>query len=131
MQRSLKAKAMVLAVFFLGIGTGALTMNFYATRVTGAGQDGADRATRAERAQREVDRLHDYLGLTGEQRQQVTQILESARTEFRDLQAQIRPQFHAIQEGSRDRIRAILTEQQRQKYDEFLATQNGRQRRRN
>ena len=129
--RSLKAKALVFTVFFIGIATGVFIMNFYETRVTGTRQGGADRATRAERAQREVDRMHDYLGLTEDQKEQVNQILESTRTEFRELQRETRPQFDAIQEGSRTKIRAILNEEQGQKYDEFIASQNGRQRRRN
>jgi hypothetical protein len=126
--RSLKAKVLVLAVFFTGIATGVLIMNYYETRVTGA-RNNADRTTRAERAQREVDRMSNYLGLTEDQRAQVNQILESTRTEFRELQKQTRPQFDAIQEGSRTKIRAILSDTQRQKYDEFIATQSGRRRR--
>jgi hypothetical protein len=128
---NLKAKVFVFAVFFLGIATGILLLNFYERRVSGTSQDGSDRATRAERAQREVTRIHDYLGLTEDQRQQVAEILETTRTEFRELQRQTRPQFSAIQEASRNRVRAILDEEQQQKYDEFLAAQSRRRGRRN
>jgi flagellar biosynthesis chaperone FliJ len=128
-ERSLKGKALVLAVFIIGIATGMLILNVYETRVSGTRPDGGDRATRAERAQRDVSRIHDYLGLTEDQKQQVNEILENTRTEFRELQRQTRPQFTALQEASRGRIRAILSEEQQKKYDEFLAEQSNRRRR--
>jgi hypothetical protein len=129
--RTFKAKVFVFAVFFIGIATGILILNFYERRVTGTRQEGSDRATRVERAQRDVLRMQDYLGLSDEQRQQVTEILETTRNEFRELQKQTRPQFEAIQEASRNKIRAVLNEDQQQKYDEFRAAQNRRRGRRN
>jgi hypothetical protein len=128
--QSIKGKLLVFAIFFTGIATGFLVSNFYETRVSGGRQFGPDRATRVERARREVDRVHEYLGLTEEQRQQVSQILEDTRARFRELQKQTRPQFDAIQEESHNKIRAILSEEQLAKYNEFLEARAGRQRRR-
>lgn len=114
--RSLKAKMLVFAVFFCGIATGVLITNFYESRVAGSRfPEGNSRA----RAVRDVNKFHDYLGLTQEQRQQVTAILEASRDEFQKLRKETQPRFQAIQQQSREKMREIMTEDQRQKYDEF------------
>lgn len=113
--RSLKGKILVFIVFFLGMVTGVLIANIYETRVIGTR---GDREDRSSRAQRDVNAFHDYLGLDEAQRAQVHKILEETRNEFRELRAQTQPQFQAIEQKSRDKIHAVLTDEQRQKYDE-------------
>ena len=116
---SLKGKILVFAVFFIGIATGMLITDFYETRVTGAALPRNTR-DRASRAQRDINKFHDYLGINEEQRQQVNKILEETRNEVRNLRMETQPRFRSIQEQSQARIHAILTDEQRQKYDEFL-----------
>jgi len=117
--RSVKGKIVVFAVFFIGIASGVLITNFYETRVTGSSLSVNDNPDRRSRAQRDISKVHDYLGLSAEQRQQVDQILEETRTEVRKFRQETQPRFREIQNQSQDRIRAILTEDQRKKYDEF------------
>jgi protein CpxP len=122
MTQSLKGKILVFGVFFIGLVTGALLANFYDTRVNRTRPPFADRADRggpAERARRDIDALHEYLGLTQEQRDQIQKILDDTRIEFGKLRKETRPRFEAIQQESRNKIRAVLTEEQRRKYDEF------------
>ena len=120
---SLKAKILVFSVFLIGIATGILIADFYQTRVTGTRED-VNTRDRAQRAQRDVSKFHDYLGLNEEQRQQVNKILEETRNEFQKLRKETQPRSQAIQEESRVKIRALLTDEQRQKYDEFRRTRD-------
>ena len=61
--RALTGKILVFAVFFVGIITGMLIINFYETRVAGSPPDTSDRRGRSSELQRDVNRVHDYLGL--------------------------------------------------------------------
>src|SRR5439155_22574025 len=70
MARSLKAKILVFAVFFIGIATGIFIANFYQTRVTGTREE-LNTGDRAQRTQRDANNFHEYLGLNEEQQQQV------------------------------------------------------------
>ncbi|HYR88740.1 MAG TPA: hypothetical protein VE422_31975 [Terriglobia bacterium] len=117
--RSLKAKILVFAVFFIGIATGVLIANFYTSRVTGTPADVANTGERAQRARRDVSRFRDYLGLNETQREQMDKIMEETRSEFRKLREETQPRFQAIEMESRSKVRAILNDEQLQKYDEF------------
>jgi Spy/CpxP family protein refolding chaperone len=128
--RTLKAKALVFAIFIVGIATGVLLAHFYSTRVaTQVGATAApatDSAQRTQSAQRNINNFYDYLGLNQAQREQMHKIGEETRREFQDLSKETQPRFAAIQEESRGKIRAILTDEQRKKYDEFRKNNLGR-----
>jgi hypothetical protein len=123
---SFKAKLLVFGIFFLGIGSGVLIANFYTTRVTGS----PDASNRPEHAQRDINRFYDYLGLDQPQREQMHKIGEETRQEFQDLRTETQPRFEAIQERSREKIRAILNDEQRAKYDDFRRRMDERRRNR-
>ena len=128
--RYFKAKILVFSVFFIGIITGVLIANFYTTRVAGA-PDTTNSPERAQRAQRDVNKFYDYLGLNPGQREQMHKIGEETRCEFHELRAETHPRFQEIQEKSRGKMRALLNEDQRQKYDEFRRKMDERRRNRN
>jgi Spy/CpxP family protein refolding chaperone len=113
-----RAKLLVVAVFLIGAVTGALIDNAYETRWN------VDPDSR--RSQREVDQVYDFLDLTPEQRQQFQSILEASRPDFeklfeenRKLVAPNNEKIAELQAGTRNRIRAILTEEQVKKYDAY------------
>ena len=115
-----KAKLMVFAVFFVGVITGALVQNVYETRINAADSDPG------KKSQKEVNQTYDLLGLSAEQRQQWTNIMRDSRPEFnklleenRKLTAQNQPKFDALQEQTRAKIRAILTEEQKKMYNDI------------
>jgi len=110
--RSIKAQLLVFAIFFLGIGTGVLIANFYTTRVTAP-------PDRPNQPARDINKFYDYLGLDSAQREQMHKIGEETRHEFQELRKETQPRFEAIQEQSRTKIRAVLNDDQRAKYDEF------------
>jgi hypothetical protein len=126
--RYFKAKILVFAVFFIGIATGLLIANFYTTRVAGAPDTNSQ--DRAQRAQRDINKFYDYLGLNPAQREEMRKIGEETRHEFRELRKETQPRFEAIQEQSRAKIRALLNDEQRRKYDEFRAKMDARRRNR-
>jgi len=128
--RSSKAKALVFAVFFLGIGTGVLIANFYATRV-GRLLAVSNTPDQNQTAQRDINKFYDYLGLDQAQREKMHKIGEETRREFQDLRKETQPRFEAIQEASRLKIRAVLDDAQRKKYDDFRERMDERRRNRN
>jgi hypothetical protein len=129
--RSIKAKVLVFAVFFIGILTGVLIANFYTTRVMTSSADPASPPDRTQRAQRDINKFYDYLGLDQNQREQMHKIGEETRQQFRDLRKETKPRFEAIQEESRGKIRAVLNDEQRTRYDEFRRKMDERRRNRN
>jgi hypothetical protein len=117
---ALKGKLLVFAVFFIGITSGILIMNFYETRV--AGRDATGLRERDGIGQREANRVHDFLGLNREQRVQIDAVLEEGRAEVRKLRAESRPKIEAIEENTQSKIRAILNPEQLQRYEEYSRT---------
>ncbi len=117
--RALKGKLLVFAVFFVGMITGMLIINFYETRVAGSPPDLTDSRGRSSELQRDVNRVHDYLGLDQDQRDKVNQILEEGRRQVRELRAETRPKVQAIEENTQTQIRAVLNPDQVERYEKF------------
>jgi len=125
---SIKAKLLLFAVFFIGIMTGVLIANFYTTRVMTESPDALNPPDRTQRAQRDINKFYDYLELNQAQREQMHKIGEETRHEFQELRKETQPRFAAIQEKSRVKIRAVLNDEQRAKYDEFRSRMDERRR---
>src|SRR5262245_30790871 len=113
-----RGKLLVFAVFLIGGLTGALLTNVYETRFS----VDAD----SKRSQLEVTKTYDYLELTPEQRQQFKAIMDASRPDFEKLFEENRKllepnqkRFAELQEQTRTKIRAILTEEQVKKYNEI------------
>jgi len=123
-ERTIKGKLLVFSVFFLGIVSGVLMTYAWETRVASSVSSGDVKS--ADRAKADVNKVYDYLGLSSEQRIQVKQITEDSRPEFNKIFQQTRPQMDALQEQTRSKIRAVLTDEQKKKYDEFNAANRAR-----
>ena len=112
-----RAKLLVLAVFVVGGLTGAVIDNVYETRWK------ADRDSRRP----PINQVYyDQLELTPEQRQQFQSILEASKPDFDKLWTENRKLLEPnnrkiadLQEQTRTKIRAILTEEQAKKYNEI------------
>ena len=114
-----RGKLLVFAVFLVGALIGAVLDNLYETRWNAADAD-------SRRSQREVNQIYDLLDLTPEQRQQWDSILEASRPDFEKLFAENREllkpnnrKYAELQEQTRTKIRAILTEEQVKVYNEY------------
>jgi hypothetical protein len=127
--RTALGKILVFAVFFIGIATGAVLDNVYRTRVGAAeptvNRRGPGGPNSQDRMRRDRDAMDKYLGLDQAQQEQVHKILEETRSDLRALREQVDPKFRAIEESSRERIRAVLTEEQRRKMDEYRESHRG------
>ena len=122
---ALKGKMLIFSVFFLGIASGAILTNLWETRVSTSVVPGDPKpADRAKAADRDVSKFNDYLGLTAEQKTQMSQILKDSRPEYKKLF----DQMDALRKQNRNQIRAILTEDQKKKYDAFYEGRGNRQR---
>ena len=124
--KALKGKILVFAVFFIGIATGIIIMNFYETRVAGMTDT---RESRDRGARGDISKVHDYLALDQQQRERVNAILEEGRTEVRQLRMESRPKIQAIEENTQSRIREVLNPDQLKRYEEFRNTVRERGRR--
>jgi uncharacterized protein YlxP (DUF503 family) len=119
--RSIKGTILVFSVFFLGIVSGVLLTDLWDTMV-----DSAVISSNHKSAERELSKFYDYVGLSEVQLSQVSQIMKDSRPAFKKVFEQTRPLLEAMQKETRAQIRAILTEHQRKKYDEFNQTINAR-----
>src|SRR5215468_10935817 len=106
---ALKGKMLVFSVFFLGIASGAILTNIWETRVISSGGSVEKTADRAKAADRDVNKFNEYLGLTPEQKTQMSQILKDSRPKYRE----IFDQMDALRKQNRSQIRAILTDEQK------------------
>jgi hypothetical protein len=115
-----RGKLLVFAVFVIGGLTGALIDNVYETRWR------ADVESVRRSPQQLNQQLYDLLELSAEQRQQFQSTLESSRPDFEKLFAENRKLLEPnrrkaadLQEQTRTKIRAILTEEQVKIYNEY------------
>jgi hypothetical protein len=67
-----------------------------------------------------VERLTRELNLSAEQRGRLEVILEETASQYRELHARMRTEREQIRQAGRQRIREILSEAQREKFEEVL-----------
>jgi cation diffusion facilitator CzcD-associated flavoprotein CzcO len=105
-----KAHLIVVTAFILGIvvgGSGQFLLSQPPPPVASTPVDVADEMTRAAK-------------LDQSQRSQVLQILGDCQKQSQDLREQIRPQYQAIREKARNRIRAILSPEQLISFNQWI-----------
>jgi Spy/CpxP family protein refolding chaperone len=108
-----EAALLVIVVFVLGVLLGGVVDHLFGARVFGnpAGLTKRDLL---------ITQLTSQLSLTSDQQKQVTSIVDDTRGQVRALFAPLEPQHEQIRQQGRERIRAILTPEQRPKFEEFL-----------
>jgi Spy/CpxP family protein refolding chaperone len=117
-----RAALWVAVVFVLGAALGGVFGYFYGHRSTVAAAN-PPLSEPQRRAQR-VEQLTQELGLTNDQKQQLDSMLSQLHAEYKSIRDQSNQQLNsrmdqAHQKG-RDKIRAILTPEQKPKFEEFL-----------
>jgi Spy/CpxP family protein refolding chaperone len=112
-----KAALWVGVVFLLGAALGG-TLGYVFAHQSYA----APRAAMTDQAkkQHKVDRLTQELGLSGDQRQQLDAIITDVEAEYKAIRKTTEPQIDVARQKGRERVRAILTPEQRPKFEEFL-----------
>jgi Spy/CpxP family protein refolding chaperone len=112
-----KASLWLAVVFILGAALGGVLGYAFAHRSYAAAptQLSAEQRRAQKRAQ-----LVEEVSLTPDQQTQVVAILDQAQTEIKAVRAVSDPQIDVARQKSRDRIRQILTPEQKPKFEEFL-----------
>lgn len=114
---SRKAAFWVFGVFLLGLAIGglgghALTRHYSASAAPGR--------TEADRRAHMMERMRGELQLTQPQQARVDEILKELQGKYRAIHEQTAPQTDAARQQTRDAIRAILTPEQKPKFEDFL-----------
>jgi Spy/CpxP family protein refolding chaperone len=117
MSATRKAALWVGIVFLLGTALGGTLGYSYAHHLVSAASTPLPEAVR--RAHR-VEELTQALTLTSVQSQQVDAILQQRHTEVKTIHDQTDAQIDQVRQKGREQIRAILTPEQKPKFEEFL-----------
>lgn len=104
-------------VFVLGAALGGVLGYAFAHRSYAA--EPTVLSAEAKRAQRK-EKLAQEVGLTPDQQKQVGAILDQSQTEYKAIHEAMDPQVEAVRQKTRDKIRGLLTEDQKPKFEEFL-----------
>jgi|ERR1700683_1478999 Spy/CpxP family protein refolding chaperone len=110
-----EAAILVLVVFLLGVLLGGVGNHLWGERVWGK-QITTGQPTKGQI----VSDLTKELQLTPDQQRQLAAIVDDTRAQWRTLYSTIEPQHEQIRQQSRDRIRAVLTPEQKPKFEEFM-----------
>jgi Spy/CpxP family protein refolding chaperone len=116
-----KAAVWVGVVFLLGAALGGMIgYGFARHSVSAANPPQSEAARRAQR----IEQLTRELSLTSTQAQQVDAIIMRRHAESRTIHDQTDAQIEKLRQGAREEIRAILTPEQKPKFEEFLQRQD-------
>ncbi len=102
-------------VFVLGLVLGGLAAEFARDRGFFAG-----RSRRGDWRQHAVERFTRELSLNAEQRKQLESILDETKKKYQAISEATRPQYEAARLEGREKIRAILTPEQKAKFEELI-----------
>jgi esterase/lipase len=112
-----KATLWLAIVFVLGAALGGVLGYAFAHR--GYAAEPAVLSAQARRAQKR-EKLTQAVGLSSDQQKRVADILDQAQGEYKALHATMDPQVEAVRQKARDKIRAVLSDDQKPKFEEFL-----------
>lgn len=114
-QSNRKAVLLVLLVFALGIGLGSVGTYMVTTRVHAA---------------RPLQATHDpantmamftrNLNLNPDQQKQIQAILTETRARYAEIHSQADPEYEKARHEGREKIRHVLTDEQRPKFEDLL-----------
>ena len=108
-----EAAFLVLVVFALGVLLGGLGTHLWGERVWG-------HQTAPKTRDEIVARLTHEVGLTPDQQKQVTAIVDNTRAQWKAIYAPVDAQREQIRQQSRDKLRALMTPEQRVKLENFF-----------
>src|SRR5215469_8367540 len=111
-----KASLWLAVVFILGIALGGVLCYAFAHRSYAA----APQMTAEQRRAQKRAQLVEQVGLNSEQKTQVFAILDQAQQETKAIHASTDAQFDAVRQKAREKIRQVLTVDQRPRFEDFL-----------
>jgi Spy/CpxP family protein refolding chaperone len=114
---SRKAVLWIVAVFVLGAALGVLSGYVYAQRVAAAA---ATPLSDDQRRAQKIEQLTKELGLSPDQRSQIDAVFIDTQAKFKALHKETDAQIESVRQAGRDRVRAVLTAEQKPKFEDFL-----------
>jgi esterase/lipase len=112
-----KASLWLAVVFLLGAALGGVLGYAFAHRSYAA--EPSVLSAEARRVQRR-EKLNQEVGLTPDQQKHVAAILDQAQGEYKSVHTVMDPQIEAVRQKTREKIREVLTDEQKPKFAEFL-----------
>jgi Spy/CpxP family protein refolding chaperone len=112
-----KAAFWVGVVFLLGAALGGMLGYVFAHHTTLAAPA---QMTDAQKRAQKVQRLTQELNLTPSQQTQLDAIMTGVQAEYKAIHQSTEPQIDQVRQKGREQIRAILTPEQKPKFEEFL-----------
>jgi hypothetical protein len=112
-----KAASLVVCVFLMGAVVGGLGVHVFGDRIW------STRASSANLPMTKDDflqQLGQQLSLTPEQSQRIEGILADTVTQFHEIYAPISPQIEQARQQGRQRIRGVLSQEQRPKFEAYV-----------
>jgi len=116
---SRKAALLVSVVFVLGIALGALGTYLVTSRVLAA-RPQASQASLAHNPAGTLAMFTRGLDLTPDQQKQLEAIFNDTRARYAALHQKLDPEYEQVRQQGRDKIRQILTPEQRPKLEDLL-----------
>ena len=112
-----KAALWVSMVFVLGAALGGVMGYMFARHSVSAS---TTPLSEPERRARKVEEISRELNLTDAQRQQLDSTLTKIHAQYQAIHEQSDAQIDQVRQKGRDELRAILTPEQKPKFEEFL-----------
>ena len=115
-QSNRKAVLLVFVLFVLGIALGSVGTYVVTLRVQAA----RPQATLAHNPARTMAMYTRDLNLSLDQQNQIQAILNDTRSRYAELHEKLDPEYEQVRQLGRDRIRQLLTPEQRPKFEDLL-----------
>ena len=115
-QSNRKAVLLVFVLFVLGIGLGSVGTYVVTTRVQAA----RPQATLARNPGHTMAMFTRDLNLNPDQQNQIQAILNDTRARYAELHQKLDPEYEQVRHEGRERIRQVLTPEQRPKFEDLL-----------
>jgi len=112
-----KAALWVGIVFLLGAALGGMLGYLFAHHTAMAAPA---QITEAEKRAQKVQRITKELNLGADQQRQLEAIMASVQAQYKAIRQSTEPQINEARQKGREQIRAILTPEQKPKFEEFL-----------
>ena len=111
-----KAAFWVGVVFLLGATLGGVLGYVFAHRSYAAPAPLTD----SQRAKQKVERLTSELNLSIDQQKQIDDIILEIQNQYKTIHQSVDPQIDVARQKGRERIRGVLTPDQKPKFEDFL-----------
>ena len=112
-----KAALWVGVVFLLGAALGGMLGYVFAHHTAMAAPT---QMTDAEKRAHKIQQLTEELSLTRDQQKQLDVIMTSVHAQYTAIHQSTEPQIDQVRQKGREQIRAILTPEQKPKFEDFL-----------